>query len=90
MKKPMPDKVGINSRLLSPHYDGNCRLLDALCNLYFARIEVLTFGLISEVFKWHLVIKLKMRLDLIMDISHSVLHYIFDTKVHIVIEQNRF
>ena len=41
-KNPMPDKVGIDSWILWPHYDGNCRLLDALCSLYFAKIELLS------------------------------------------------
>ena len=41
-KISMPDKVGIDFWLLPPHYDGNCGLLDALCSLYFAKIEVLT------------------------------------------------
>ena len=31
-KNPMPDKIGIDAWLLSPQYDGNCRLLDAFCS----------------------------------------------------------
>ena len=41
-KNPMPDKIGLDSWLLSPHYDGNHWLLDALYSLYFVTLEILT------------------------------------------------
>ena len=38
----MPNKVGIDSLLLSPCYADNHRLLDAVCGLYFTKIAIQT------------------------------------------------
>ena len=50
-KNPIPNKLGLDSWLFSPWYDGNCGPLDALSILYFTISWELNQGAISEVLK---------------------------------------
>ena len=40
-KNPMPDKVDVDSRILSPQYNGKCGSFNALCSFFFPKMEVL-------------------------------------------------